>query len=532
VTRRKLVFQISLTEDPRQPAEERVSPFEHGLIVPGRRNRETSLRRCDAGQSKSVRVAETIDGFNAGLATSRTPDYGSKRFCGQGKGFMRVLEALSVRVVGRGRTRSIRLALALAVIATLAGVVAATAGALAIDDASPCPAAYTEPVGEEPGPQPPFVCPGGLVGTPYAVRLVGRGGCEPYFRFTVVNGALPPGLTLSSSGLISGAPTQAGGSSFRVRIQDLTAAEGGPEWCASPSDVEGDFTIAVNPGVVVTTESAGPGTIGAPYNLALSAQMMSGPGRLSPLPGCAGEALGYCPLTWSIVHGQLPTGLRLMPFTGAIAGTPTAKGSSSFVVRATHDDGRAASKNLTITVRQPLAIQAPKPFAAPGATTLWEVGVPFAAKLAASGGTDTHSWSLADGTLPTGLALAGSGTLTGKPSAAGSFRATIRLMDNEGRTADYSTVFAVASRLAISTLKLRPGKVGRLYRAKLATTGGLLPKKWQVKSGSLPPGIRFDRRLGMLSGTPTRPGRYRVTFEATDTLKVTSTKTLIIDVFA
>ena len=76
------------------------------------------------------------------------------------------------------------------------------------------------------------------------------------------------------------------------------------------------------------------------------------------------------------------------------------------------------------------------------------------------------------------------------------------------------------------------GKVGRLYRAKLTATGGVLPKKWKVKTGPLPRGIRFDRTLGLLSGTPTRPGRYRVTFEATDALKVTSKKTLLIEVLA
>lgn len=447
---------------------------------------------------------------------------------------MRVLDALPVRVVGRGRTRSIRLALALAVVAALAGVVAATAGALAFDDAQPCPAAYTETDGGESDAKPPFVCPGGVVGTPYAVQLVGRGSCEPFFSFTVVNGALPPGLSLSSSGLISGAPSRAGSWRFWVRAQDLGAAEGGPDWCASSERVEGEFAIAVNPGVIVTTESAGPATIGALYNLALSAQMMSGPDQLSPPSGCAagGPVFGFCPLRWSVVQGQLPARLWLNSVTGVIWGAPTAEGSSSFVVRAALDDGRAGTKSLTITVRQPLAIQAPKPFAASGAPTLWEVGVPFAAKLAGSGGTDRYTWSLADGALPTGLALAPAGTVTGKPSAAGSFRATIRLTDSEGRTADYPTVLGIASRLAISTLKLPHGKVGRLYRAKLATTGGLLPKKWKVKSGPLPRGIRFDRTLGVLIGTPTRPGRYRVTFQATDTLKVTSTKTLVIDVLA
>ena len=178
--------------------------------------------------------------------------------------------------------------------------------------------------------------------------------------------------------------------------------------------------------------------------------------------------------------------------TGVISGTPTAEGASSFVVRAALVDGRADTKGITITVRQPLAIQAPKPLAAPGASTLWEVGVPFTAKLGASGGTSTYTWSLAEGALPTGLALAADGTVAGKSSSAGSFRATLRLTDSEGRTADYAAAFGIASRLAISTAKLRSGKVGRLYRAKLTATGGVLPKKWKVKTGPLPRGIRFD----------------------------------------
>ena len=281
--------------------------------------------------------------------------------------------------------------------------------------------------------------------------------------------------------------------------------------------------IVVNSRVIVTTQAAGPGTIGAPYSLPLAAQMMSGPEQLSPPSS---------PLTWTIAQGQLPAGLVLDSATGVITGTPTAEGSSSFVVRAALVDGRADTKGLEITVRQPLSIQAPKPFAATPAPTLWEVGVPFTAKLAVSGGTGAYTWALAGGALPTGTALAADGTVAGKPSAAGSFRATLRLTDTEGRTADYAAAFGVASRLAISTLKLRTGKVGRLYRAKLTATGGVLPKKWKVKTGPLPRGIRFDRTLGLLSGTPTRPGRYRVTFEATDALKVTSKKTLLIEVLA
>jgi hypothetical protein len=418
--------------------------------------------------------------------------------------------------VGRGRTRSIRLALALALVAVLAGVVAATAAALAFDDAVPC--VDTQPL---------FMCPAGTVEASYSIQLVGRGGCGPDppneglpYQYKVVNGALPPGLSISQGGQISGSPSQAGTYQFWVELSDQDPPS--QSWCL-PKKAEREFSITINPRVFVTTESAAPGTIGLAYMLNLTAVMKSGASSTAPPSS---------PLAWTLVQGQLPAGLVLDSATGVISGTPTAEGASLFVVRAALVDGRSDTKGLEITVRQPLAIQALKPLSAAGTPTIWEVGVPFTGKLAASGGTGTYTWSLADGALPTGLALAADGTVTGTPRAAGPFRATLRLADTEGRTADYPAVFGVASRLAISTLKLRPGKVGRLYRAKLATTGGIPLKKWKVKSGPLPRGIRLDRTLGVLSGTPTKPGRYRVTFEATDALKVKAVKKLVIEVLA
>ncbi len=52
----------------------------------------------------------------------------------------------------------------------------------------------------------------------------------------------------------------------------------------------------------------------------------------------------------------------------------------------------------------------------------------------------------------------------------------------------------------------------------------------RIAKGPLPKGIRFDRGLGVLSGTPTRAGRYRVTFQVTDGLRVVAKKTLRIDI--
>ena len=60
----------------------------------------------------------------------------------------------------------------------------------------------------------------------------------------------------------------------------------------------------------------------------------------------------------------------------------------------------------------------------------------------------------------------------------------------------------------------------------------MLPATWKIVRGPLPRGVRFDRTAGMLFGIPTRPGRFRVTFEATDALGVKATKTLAIVVIA
>ena len=177
-------------------------------------------------------------------------------------------------------------------------------------------------------------------------------------------------------------------------------------------------------------------------------------------------------------------------------------------------------------MRQPLNVAASKPLATPPLPTAWEVGVPFSAKLTPSGGSGTFTFALGSGTLPTGLVLGPDGTVSGTPRAAGVFRATVKLSDSEGRTLDYAANFGVAARLAVGTVALKPAKVGRLYRAKLVSTGGVPVKKWKVLTGPLPKGIRFDPTLGTLAGTPTKAGSYRVTFQVTDGLKVVAKKTL------
>jgi outer membrane autotransporter protein len=64
----------------------------------------------------------------------------------------------------------------------------------------------------------PASLPGGVVGTPYSQQLTASGGSGS-FVFTL-SGALPPGLSLRPSGLLSGTPTTRGGSTFTVIATD------------------------------------------------------------------------------------------------------------------------------------------------------------------------------------------------------------------------------------------------------------------------------------------------------------------------
>jgi Putative Ig domain len=159
------------------------------------------------------------------------------------------------------------------------------------------------------------------------------------------------------------------------------------------------------------------------------------------------------------------------------------------------------------------------------------VSVPFDATISATGGFGTYTWAVTAGTVPPGLKLV-EGALTGTPTRAGSYAFIASVTDVEGRKANFTARIVVADKLSIATLVLKPAKLGKLYAVKLATLGGVKPASWRVRRGPLPRGIRFDRVLGTLSGTPTKTGRYRVTFEATDALGVVAKRTLTILVAA
>jgi hypothetical protein len=64
--------------------------------------------------------------------------------------------------------------------------------------------------------------PVGTVGAAYGMQLVASGGTPPY-SWAVQSGTLPPGLTLSTGGLLSGTPTVQEVASFTVAVSDSSS---------------------------------------------------------------------------------------------------------------------------------------------------------------------------------------------------------------------------------------------------------------------------------------------------------------------
>ena len=402
--------------------------------------------------------------------------------------------------------------------------------------------------------------PGGGVGANYGFRFTAQATQAGALTWAVVAGNLPPGLTLSASGFLSGMPSASGNYAFSVQVYENGVAASQPQPVA----------LTIYTQLILTSSALPSGTVGQAYSAGL---------------GASGGSGNY---VWS---AALPAGLLLSP-AGAISGTPTATFNGSVAVTVTDP-----ATGITISSSLPLTISA-LPIVLSGRTNLGDVPVngAVAASYSATGGVPPYTWSLGgapglsidsngnvggvasqagnftpavsltdknntsaslsltlavlgingsfpQGTttstysggvngvggtppytyalsgLPQGLTVSG-GSVSGQISTAGSYTVGARVTDANGVSVSQNFSFVITgvapSTLTIVTTGLPDGVVGQPYGQTLGASGGKPGYTWSQSGGQAPAGLSLSG-AGTVSGTPTTPGTYAIGVQVTDT---------------
>ena len=234
---------------------------------------------------------------------------------------------------------------------------------------------------------------------------------------TFAASGLPAGLSISSSGLITGTPTVAGTSNVTVTARDSTGVSG-----------SASFTWTVSGGTGATVSVTNPGGQSGTVGTAISGVQIHATDSVS------GQTLTF-------TASGLPAGLSISS-SGLITGTPTVAGTSSVTVTARDSTGVSGSASFTWTVSggtgATVSVTNPGGQSATVGTAI--SGVQIHATDSTAGQTLTFTAS----GLPAGLSISSSGLITGTPTVAGTSSVTVTATDSAGTTGSTSFTWTVS----------------------------------------------------------------------------------------
>lgn len=289
---------------------------------------------------------------------------------------------------------------------------------------------------------------------------------------TKVSGDLPPGISVSANGTVSGSPTTAGTYTFALR---------GYNFVNSISTTSYTYTVQAAPTFTDDENYTTTTLFGAQVNLT---------------PTVLGSYV-----TYSVASGDLPGGLSLDPATGTISGRATESGVFTYRVRATNQSGNDLSATSTITVRR-----APS-FTSSNVSSNLNKGTAYSYDFEAAG-YPIPTYSVVSGSLPNGMTLnTQTGRLTGTPNAGGVFNFTIRA-SNQLDDADVAKTITVnAAPRSIETSLLQEILSGTAYADGISYESYPAPV-YSISEGALPIGLLLGASDGAITGIPTVGGVY------------------------
>ncbi|MGV3619770.1 MAG: putative Ig domain-containing protein [Archangium sp.] len=222
--------------------------------------------------------------------------------------------------------------------------------------------------------------------TQYDYSLGAAGGVLPY-SWRITTGTLPTGMSLSSSGQLTGAPrnTPNGTSQLTIEVRDAVGSRASRQ-----------LALRLIPAGAITfrTISIPDAIVGQEYLQDIAVMNLDG------------SALAK-PLSWR-VSGAVPTGLSVTPQSELItvAGRPSQAGTFSFTISVEDNNGRNDQLSFTMTVHAARyrVIFTPPEVLRPGES----VSLPLSVSPAG-----TVTYRLVNGTLPPGLTLDPAGSING-----------------------------------------------------------------------------------------------------------------------
>ncbi len=145
------------------------------------------------------------------------------------------------------------------------------------------------------------------------------------------------------------------------------------------------------------------------------------------------------------------------------------------------------------------------------------VGVPLSALVGSPAGP-AMVWGTVPGTTVPGLSFStATATLSGTPTAAGTYEFALTETDTSANTAtEYDVTVAVSASFVVGNEANLPCTVGFFVsQAAPSVTGAKGQVTWKLASGSLPAGLGLAAD-GSISGTPSQSGSFIVALKATD----------------
>jgi streptogramin lyase len=314
------------------------------------------------------------------------------------------------------------------------------------------------------------------------------GGKAPYtYTFDATNA--PPGVAISSSGVLSGTPTAPG--SFNIKVSDS----------GSPAQQQANQVISIQAAPTIQLSCSFPptGAAGQPYSGSCITANGNPPYKYTTSPSNALSALGLTGVATTSSGSNSSYGFSVSGnLSVSIHGTVTF--AIAAADSATPVPNTSAPQSITIAITS-LSVSLSCSQSAQAV-----VGQLFQQQCFGSAGTPPYTFSATG--LPSGLSInASTGIISGTATSPGQASVNAVVADSAGQTAMQTINFSVVNpKLSLPCVFPPSATVGTAYTAACTASAGVGPYSYSIVTGTLPAGLTLNPTSGTISGTPTGLG--------------------------